>query len=204
MVIHSGLYISVSSSIYHSLLNLLIIFPVLVLTLTHEPWYAAFKMCWYKATSRKGCHFIEQTFLVNKCSLAMSIFMQVLACSTIQYCDESFNGIEVMCRLLKAYPPFSTNKEKGCFIATCEWMKKARQFEFIPTKAGDFCQPRSSSTHNCCTTGMTRTTTSASSPAKVLSYLPFDSESQPLVWQDATSVSTAQLLIFLLGLLAAS
>ena len=28
----------------------------------------------------------------------MSMFMQVLACSTIQYCDESFNGAEVMCR----------------------------------------------------------------------------------------------------------
>ena len=56
-------------------------------------------------------------------------------------------------------------------------MKKARQFDFTPTIAGDFRQPRSSSTHNCCTTGMTRTT---------------------------TSVSTAQLLIFLLGLLAAS
>ena len=26
------------------------------------------------------------------------MFMQVLACSTIQYCDESFNGAEVMCR----------------------------------------------------------------------------------------------------------
>ena len=56
-------------------------------------------------------------------------------------------------------------------------MKKARQFDFTPTIASDFCQPHSSSTHNCCTTGMTRTT---------------------------TSVSTEQLLIFLLGLLAAS
>ena len=117
------------------LLDLLFISPVLVLTLTHEPRYAAFKMCWYKTTSRKGCHFIEQTFLENKCSLAMSMFMQVLACSTIQYCGESFNGAEVICRWLfrervhfykianyrwKAYPPFSTNKEKGCFIATCE------------------------------------------------------------------------------------
>ena len=192
MVIHSGLYISVSSSIYHSLLDLLFISPVLVLTLTHEPWYAAFKMCWYKATSRKGCHFIDQTFLANKCSLAMSTFMQVLACSTIQYCDELFNGVEIMCGWLfrervhfykvpsyswKAYPPFSTTKEKGCFIATFEWMKKARQFDFTPRIAGEFCQPRSSSTHNCCTTGMTRST---------------------------TSVSTAQLLIFLLCLLAAS
>ena len=135
MVIHSGLYISVFSSIYHSLLDLLFISPVLVLTLTHEPRYAAFKMCWYKTTSRKGCHFIEQTFLVNKCPLAMSMFMQVLARSTILYCDESFNEAEVMCRWLfrervyfykipsyrwKAYPPFSTNKENGCFIATCE------------------------------------------------------------------------------------
>ena len=53
-------------------------------------------------------------------------------------------------------------------------MKNARQFDFTPTIAGDFCQHRSSSTHNCCTTCMTRTT-----------------------------ISTAQLLIFLLGLLAA-
>ena len=50
MVVHSELYIPVSSSIYHSLLDLVIISPFLVLTLTHEPWYAAFKMCWYKAT----------------------------------------------------------------------------------------------------------------------------------------------------------
>ena len=56
-------------------------------------------------------------------------------------------------------------------------MKKGRQLEPTPTLAGDFCQPRSSSNHNCCTTGMTRTT---------------------------TSISTAQPLIFLLGLLAAS
>ena len=56
-----------------------------------------------------------------------------------------------------------------------EW-KKARQFDITPTIAGDFCQPCSSSTHHCCTTGMTRT----------------------------TSVSTVQLLICLLGLLAAS
>ena len=56
-------------------------------------------------------------------------------------------------------------------------MKKARQFDFTARIAGDVCQPGSSSTHNCCTTGMTRTT---------------------------TSVLTAQLLIFLLGLLVAS
>ena len=42
----------------------------------------------------------NKPFLVNKCSLAMSMFMQVLACSTIQYCGESFNGAEVMCRLI--------------------------------------------------------------------------------------------------------
>ena len=117
----------------------------------------------------------------------------MLACSTIQYCDESCNGAKAICRWLfrervhfykipsyswKAYPPFSTTNEKGCFIAPCEWLKtKARQFDFTPTIAGDFCQPHSSSTHNGCTTGMTRTT---------------------------TSVLTAQLLIFLLGLLAAS
>ena len=77
----------------------------------------------------------------------------------------------------KAYPPYSTNKEKGCFIATCKWIKKARQIDFTPMIAGDFCQPRNSSTHNCCTTGMYRTT---------------------------SLVSTTQLLIFLLGHLATS
>ena len=50
-------------------------------------------------------------------------------------------------------------------------MKKARQFDSIPRLANDFCQPHSSPTHSCYATGMTRTT---------------------------TSVSTAQLLIFLL------
>ena len=29
-----------------------------------------------------------------------AMFMYVLACSTIQYCDESFNGAEVICRWL--------------------------------------------------------------------------------------------------------
>ena len=84
---------------------------------------------------RKGCHFIEQTFLENKCYPAMSMFMQVLACSTIRYCDESFNGAEEICRWLfrervhfykipsyswKSYPPFSTTMEKECFITLCE------------------------------------------------------------------------------------
>ena len=59
------------------------------------------------------------------------MFMQVLACSTIQYCDESFNGEEVICRWLlrervhyykipsyswKAYPTFFTTKEKGFLL----------------------------------------------------------------------------------------
>ena len=37
MVVHSELYIPVSSSIHHSLLDLVIISNCLVLTLTHEP-----------------------------------------------------------------------------------------------------------------------------------------------------------------------
>ena len=126
MVIHSGLYISVYSSIYYSLLDLLFISPVLVLTLTHEPWYADLKCAVISS---------NKPFSVNKCYLAMSKSMQVLACSTIQYWDESYYVAEVICRWLfrervhfykipsyswKAYPPFSTNNEKGCFIATCE------------------------------------------------------------------------------------
>ena len=69
---------------------------------------------------RKGCHFNEQTFLVNKCFLAMSMFVLGLTCSTIQYCDELSNSAKVFCRWLfrekghfynipsyslKAYPP---------------------------------------------------------------------------------------------------
>ena len=60
----------------------------------------------------------------------------MLACYTIQHSGKSFNDAEVICRWLfrvykipsyswKAYPPFPTAKEKGCFIAPCEWMKKA-------------------------------------------------------------------------------
>ena len=37
MVVHSGLYTPVSSSIHRSLLDLVIIYPFLVLTITHEP-----------------------------------------------------------------------------------------------------------------------------------------------------------------------
>ena len=85
MVVHIGLYIPVSSSIHHNLLHLVNFAPVLVLILTHEPWYAALKNVLVQRHLRKGCHFIEQTFLVNKCYLAMSMFMYVLACSTIQY-----------------------------------------------------------------------------------------------------------------------
>ena len=59
-----------------------------------------FKYVLVQSHFRKGRHFIEQTFLVNKCYPAMSMFIQVLACSTIQYCDESFNGAEVICRWL--------------------------------------------------------------------------------------------------------
>ena len=80
---------------------------------------------------RKGCHFIEHTFLVNKCFLAMSMFMQVLACSTIDYCDEWFTGAKVICRWpfrkrvhfykipsysWKAYPPFSIPSKKDVLL----------------------------------------------------------------------------------------
>ena len=93
MVFHSGLYIPVSSRIHPSQLDLVIIIPVLALTRTCEPWYAAFKMCWYKAIISFG-----RTFLQNKCFLVMSMF--VLSCSVIQYCDETFDGAKVICRWL--------------------------------------------------------------------------------------------------------
>ena len=139
MVVHSGMYIPVSSRTHPSLLDLVIISPVLVLTLTHEPWYAAFKLSWYKDIFCEGCHSIEQTFF-GKQMLSSHVYVHVGACcSTIQYCDESFNGAEVICRWLfmervhfykipsyswKAYPLCSTTKEKGCFIAPYELMKK--------------------------------------------------------------------------------
>ena len=42
MVVHSGLYIPVSSYIHQSLLGLVIIYPVQVLTLTHEFFCGSF------------------------------------------------------------------------------------------------------------------------------------------------------------------
>ena len=69
----------------------------------------------------------------------------MLACSTRKYCDESFTGAKVICRWLfgerfhfykipsyswKDYPLFSTTKEKRCFIAPCEWMKKSKTIWF--------------------------------------------------------------------------
>ena len=38
--------------------------------------------------------------LTNLFGLAMSMFMLMLACSNIQYCDETFNGAKVICKWL--------------------------------------------------------------------------------------------------------
>ena len=72
-----------------------------------------------------------------------------------RYSVAGFSGRELIFNKLpsyswKTYPPFSTTKDKGCFIAPCEWRKKKqRQFDLTPTIAGDFCQPPSlASIHN--------------------------------------------------------
>ena len=68
------------------------------------------------------------------------MFMLVLACSTIKYCDESFNGEEVICRWLfrervhfykitsyswKAYPPFY--HDQGERVLYCNlWVNETR------------------------------------------------------------------------------
>ena len=49
--------------------------------------------------------------------------------------------------------------------------KKARQFDSIPRLASNFCQPNSSATYSCCTTGTTRTTTSVSTVQLLFSCL---------------------------------
>ena len=51
---------------------------------------------------------------------------------------------------------------RGYFIAL-----KTRQFDFIPTIASEFCQPRNSSTPSCCTTGMTSRGVQISLPGRV-------------------------------------
>ena len=96
----------------------------------------------------------------------------MLTCSAIHYSDEFSNGAKVICRWLfrdrvqfykiPSYRKLTHRGERGCFITPCEWMKKARQFDLIPRLANGFCQPHSSATHSCCTTGMIRTTTSVS------------------------------------------
>ena len=185
MVVDSGLYIPVSSSIYRSFLDLVNIFPVLVLTLIHEPWYAAFKMCWYKATFVRAVISSNKPFWSTNVLLPCLCSCRCLIVLPIQYCDESFNGANVICRWLfrervhfykissyswKAYPPFSTTKDRGCFIAPCEWMKKSKTTWFHTNHSQWFLPTRSLSTHNCCTTGMTRTTTSVST-AHLLIFL---------------------------------
>ena len=79
MSVHSGLYIPVSSYIHQSLLDLVIIFPVLALIHTHEPWYAAFKMCWYKATFIRAV-FTTQTNLFGNPMLSSHVYVHVGAC----------------------------------------------------------------------------------------------------------------------------
>ena len=51
---------------------------------------------------------------------------------------------------------------RGYFITL-----KTRQFDFIPTIASEFCQPRNSSTPSCCTTGMTSRGVQISLPGRV-------------------------------------
>ena len=63
LVVHSGLYIPVSSSIHNSLLDLVIISPVLALT-PHTSLDMLLLKC--AGTMRLSHGLIEQTFLVNK------------------------------------------------------------------------------------------------------------------------------------------
>ena len=99
----------------------------------------------------------------------MSMFVYVLACSIIQYHDESFNGAMVICRWLfrervhfykilgyswKAFPLFSTTKEKNDLSHPVSEYKKSKTI----LHSYHFCQPHSSSTRSCCTTDMTRIT----------------------------------------------
>ena len=60
--------------IHPCLLDLVIISPVLALTHTHEPRYAAFKMCWYKAT------FVRAVFSFNKQMFSSHVYFGVGAC----------------------------------------------------------------------------------------------------------------------------
>ena len=71
--------------------------------------------------------------------------MKVLACSTIQYCDESFNGAEVICRWffrervnflqntqlqLESLPTVFQDQGERIFIAPCydaEYMEQQNQ-----------------------------------------------------------------------------
>ena len=78
MVVHSGLFIPVSSCIHPSLLDLVIISPVLLLSLTHEPWYAAFKMCLYKATFVRAVISSNKPF--GKQMFSSHVYVHVGAC----------------------------------------------------------------------------------------------------------------------------
>ena len=86
MLVYSGLYIPVSSSIHHSFLDLVIISPVLVLTLTYEPWFAAFNLCWYKATFVRAVISSIKPFSHVYLHVGACLFSNTVLWWTVQWC----------------------------------------------------------------------------------------------------------------------
>ena len=78
VVVHSGLYIPASSYIHQSLLDLVIIYPVLALTHTYEPWYTAFIMCWYKVTFVRAVISSNKPF--GKQMVSSHVYVRVAEC----------------------------------------------------------------------------------------------------------------------------
>ena len=105
------------------------------------------------------------------------LFYHTVLCCIVQWCKGilyvAFQGERSFVQNTQVQLESLSTEERGCYIAPCEWINKSKtkKIDFIPRLASEFYQPHSLATHSCCTTCMTRTT---------------------------TSVSTAQLLIFLI------
>ena len=88
------------------------------------------------------------------------------------YSVGGFSGRDVI--FTKKYPVTAvklTHRGEGMLYRTLWVDEKSKTiFDFIPRLASDFCQPHSSATHICCTTSMTRSTTSVPT-AQLLTFL---------------------------------